>query len=133
MDDTASTADLVRQATQQVSTLVRDELKLAQAEITGKAKIAGKGAGMFGGAAAVAFYGLGALLLAIGLGLANVMPDWLAALIVAIVLFALGALLALLGRNQLRRAAPPTPDLAIHNVRADLDTVGSAISDRRQP
>src|SRR3954451_3379861 len=69
-----STAELVKLAAEQVSTLVRDELKLAQLELTEKGKRAGLGFGMFGGAGVVALYGVGALLAAAIIGLAAVMP-----------------------------------------------------------
>ena len=83
-----STAELVRQAAEQISRLVRDELALARAEMTEKGKKTGVGAGLLGGGGLVALYGVAALLTAIVLGLAEAMPAWLAALIVAVLLFA---------------------------------------------
>jgi hypothetical protein len=53
----ASTAELVGSLTEQIGTLVRDEVRLAQAEITQKAKRLGVGAGLFGGAGLVALVG----------------------------------------------------------------------------
>src|ERR1051325_5370174 len=72
--DHRSTAELVKLAAEQISTLVRDELKLAQVELARKGKRAGVGFGMFGGAGVVALYGVGALLAALIIGLAAVMP-----------------------------------------------------------
>jgi uncharacterized membrane protein YqjE len=125
-----STADLIRRASEQVSTLVRHELELARAELTEKGKRAGVGAGMFGAAGALAFYGLGAVLFCIGLALALVMPEWLAALIVAVVLFAVAGVLALLGRAQLKRAIPPIPTEAVQSTREDVEAVSSALARR---
>jgi hypothetical protein len=126
-----STANLVKLATEQMRDLVRDELVLAKSEMAEKGKQVGVGAGLFGGAAVLGFYGVGVLLAAITLALALVLPDWAAALIVALLIFAVAGLLALLGRNRISRGTPAAPAGAIRNVRADLDAVSSAI--RRQP
>src|SRR5204862_4494962 len=83
---TQSTADLVKQAAEQISTLVRDELELARAEMTEKASRAGRGAGLFGGAGVVSLYGILGVLTGIVLLLARVMPAWGAALLVGVVL-----------------------------------------------
>ena len=64
-----STAELVRQAGEQISRLVRDELALAKAELAEKGKRAGVGVGLFGGRGVVALYGVAALLAAVVLGL----------------------------------------------------------------
>jgi len=61
-----STAELIRTASDQVSTLVRDELRLALAELAQKARDAGLGAGLVAGAAVAVFYGVGAILVAAG-------------------------------------------------------------------
>jgi hypothetical protein len=118
-----STGDLVREAAEQISRLVRDELALARAEMTEKGKQAGVGAGLLGGGGLVALYGVAALLTAVVLGLAEVMPAWLAALIVAVVLFAVAGALAVVGRKQVKQATPPTPEETVRSVKADIDEV----------
>jgi|SRR5947209_10386352 len=123
----ASTAELVRLAAEQISRLVRDELQLARAEMSVKARRFGTGAGLFGAAGFVALYGVAALVAAVILVLALVLPGWLAALIVAVVLFAASGLMALLGRGQFRRASPPTPEQALDSVKADVQTVTDAV------
>ncbi|HEY0696408.1 MAG TPA: phage holin family protein [Micromonospora sp.] len=125
-----STAELVQQATEQLSRLVRDEFALARAELTEKGKHAGIGVGLFGGGGALALYGLGALIATIVLLLDLVLPAWLAALVVAVALFVVAAVLALVGRRQVRRAGPPVPTAAVDSVRADVDTVAAAVRDR---
>jgi hypothetical protein len=122
-----STAELVRLAAEQISTLVRDELKLAQIELAQKGKRAGLGVGMFGGAGVVALYGVGAMLAALIIGLAAVMPAWLSALIVGVALFAVAGVLALLGRGQVRKAVPALPQETVAGVRADIDTITSSV------
>ena len=125
-----STAELVQRATEQVSRLVRDELALARAELTQKGKHAGIGIGLFGGGGALALYGLGALVATAILLLDLVLPAWAAALIVAVALFLLAGVLALVGKKQVSHAVPPMPEAAVRSVRADVDTVTAAVKDR---
>lgn len=125
-----STAELVQRATEQISRLVRDELALARAELTEKGKHAGLGLGLFGGGGVLALYGVGALIASVVLLLALALPAWVAALIVAVVLFAIAGVLALLGKKEVRRAVPPVPTAAADSVRADVDAVTAAVKDR---
>ncbi|MEU4157124.1 phage holin family protein [Actinoplanes sp. NPDC026670] len=126
-----STAELVQQAGEQLSRLVRDEITLAKAELAEKGKRAGIGAGLFGGAGALALYGLGAAIATVVIALDLVLPLWAAALIVTVVLFAVAGVLALLGKSQLSRAVPPEPVAAIESVKADVDEVKHAVKERR--
>ncbi|GAA0723011.1 phage holin family protein [Dactylosporangium roseum] len=130
--DHRSTAELVKLAAEQVSVLVRDELKLAQVELTQKGKRAGVGVGMFGGAGVVALYGVGALLAAAIIGLATVIPAWLSALIIGVVLLIVAGLIALSGRTQMRKATPPVPRDAVAGVKADINTITHSVKDRGQ-
>jgi nitrate/nitrite transporter NarK len=114
------TADLVKQASQQITDLVRAEMRMAAAEVKEKSAHAGKGAGLMGGAGLVAGYGVAALLAAAIAALALVLPVWAAALIVAAVLLAVAAVLALMGRRETARAVPPTPDRAIDSTKEDF-------------
>ncbi|MGY1804581.1 phage holin family protein [Blastococcus sp. SYSU D00922] len=124
----ASTGELIGQLTEQLSTLVRNEARLAQAEVTQKAKRLGVGAGLFGGAGLVGFFGLAVLISAAVLGLAEALPAWLAALIVAVVLFAVAGVLALVGKKDVAQASPPLPTQAIAGVQADVATVKQGLS-----
>lgn len=114
---------LVHDMTQQMSTLVRDEIRLAQAEMTRKGKKAGIGVGLFGGAGLVALYGVAVLLATVVLALALVMPAWLAALIVTVVLFAVAGVLALQGKSNVSKATPAKPEEAIEGFKQDMATV----------
>jgi MFS family permease len=120
-------ADLVRQVSELVPRLVREELALAKAELREKGKAAGTGAGLFGGGGLVAFYAIGALVTAAILGLAQAVPGWAAALIVAAVLLAVAAVMALVAKKQVSEAAPPTPEQAISSVKEDLSTVKESV------
>jgi uncharacterized membrane protein YqjE len=122
-----SVGDLVRNLSEDLSRLVRDEIRLAQAEVGEKAKKAGIGIGAFGGAGVVALYGLGVLIAAAVLGLAAAVPAWLAALIVAVVLFVVAAVAALIGRKKLQEAAPPVPTRAIETTKADVAEIKESI------
>ncbi|HEX2774306.1 MAG TPA: phage holin family protein [Micromonosporaceae bacterium] len=125
-----STSELVQRATEQVTKLVRDELALARAELTEKGKHAGLGAGLFGGGGVLALYGVGVLIATAVLLLDLVMPAWLAALIVAVVLFITAGILAMVGRQQVKQATPPMPTAAAESVRADVNAVAAAVKDR---
>ena len=119
----ASTGQLIGQLTEQISRLVRDEARLAQAEVTQKAKRLGIGAGLFGGAGLFAFLGLAVLIAAAVLALALVLPGWLAALIVAVVLFAVAGVLPLVGKKNVEKGPPPVPTEAIASTKSDIQTV----------
>src|SRR5918912_1511324 len=108
----ASAGDLVKQLSEQTSRLVRQEVELAKAELAEKGKRAGIGAGMFGGAGIFGLYAGGALTAAAILGLATAVAPWLAALIVAAVLGAIGGVLALTGKTKVQQATPPLPEQA---------------------
>jgi VIT1/CCC1 family predicted Fe2+/Mn2+ transporter len=118
-----STAELVRRASEQLSTLVRDELSLAKAELSGKARHAGTGVGLFGGAGVVALYGVAVLAATAVIALDLVWPLWLSALVVGVALLVLAGILALVGRAQLRQGVPPTPDETVASIKADIETV----------
>ena len=115
--------ELVQDLSRQTSTLIRQEMRLAQAELAEKGRHAGKGAGMFGGAGAVALYGVGALVAAAILGLATVLEPWIAAAAVGAALLLVAGVLALTGKKELDEAGPPKPERALESVQRDLETV----------
>jgi hypothetical protein len=115
-----SIAELLKQLSDQTSTLVRQELDLAKAELTAKAKQAGKGAGMFGGAGILGLYGVGALTACVILALSTAVAGWLAALIVAVVYCAIAGVLALTGKNKVQEAVPPVPEQTVESVKEDV-------------
>ena len=117
------TKELVQELAQQTSTLIRKELALAQVELKEKGKRAGIGGGLFGGAGVLALYGVGALVACAILALATAVDGWLAALIVAVALFAGAAVAALIGKGQVKQATPAAPEQAIHSVQEDIQTV----------
>ncbi|WP_129664327.1 phage holin family protein [Phytoactinopolyspora endophytica] len=120
--DEPPTRELIAQFSEQTSRLVRDEMRMAVAEVREKGKHAGVGVGMFSGAGLLAFFGVAALITAGILALELVLPGWAAALIVAGVLFVLAAIAALTGKSEVGKAKPP-PERTIENVRRDVDEV----------
>jgi MFS family permease len=115
--------ELVRQMSEQSSTLIRQELRLATAELQEKGKHAGVGVGMFGGAGVVGLYGVGALIAAAIIGLGTLLEPWIAALIVGVVLLAIAGIVALLGKKQVEQATPAKPEQAMDSVQEDIQTV----------
>jgi uncharacterized membrane protein YqjE len=118
-----STGELVKQLTEQVATLVRDELKLAQVEMTRKGKQAGLGAGLLGGGGLIALYGVGCLIACAIIGLSHVVQPWLAALIVGVALLAIAGVAALFGKGRIRQAMPPVPTEAAGSVKTDVEEI----------
>src|ERR687894_2683242 len=112
--------DLLKQLSQETSTLVKQELELAKAEMTQKGKHAGVGAGFIGGGA---LFGLGTFgaLTACLIALLTTAIDhvWLAALIVAVVYGAIAGVLALQGKNKIQEATPPAPQ-TVETVKEDV-------------
>lgn len=118
-----STGELVKLLSEQVSTLVRDELKLAQLEMTRKGKQAGIGAGMLGGGGVIALYGIGCLIACAIIGISRVLAPWLSALVVGVALLAVAGIAALAGKSRLQQATPPVPREAVQSVKADIDEI----------
>ena len=121
-----SVAELVHRLSDQSTTLLRQEMRLIQAEMREKAKQAGAGAGMMTAAAVLALGGFGAivagLVLAIGEGLAL----WLSAFIVAAGLLVVAGIVALVGKRKVAEAVPPKPEEAIDSIRTDVAEIKEA-------
>ena len=113
--------ELLKQLSEQTSTLVRQEMELARAELVEKGKQAGIGAGAFGGASVIGIFALQALTAAIILALATFLEGWIAAAIVAVAYGAIAGGLALMGKSRLERATPPVPERAQDSMREDVE------------
>ena len=122
-----SVGELVSSVSADLTRLVRDEMRLAQAEVTAKAKKAGVGVGAFGAAGVLALYAVGVLLAAAVLGLATVLPGWLAALIVGVVVLVVAGVAALVGKKKVEEAAPPVPTRAVESVKTDVQEIKETI------
>jgi uncharacterized membrane protein YqjE len=114
------TGELLKQLSDHTTTLARQEIELAKAELGEKGKKAGLGAGMFGGAGLFAVFALAALTACIIVALDSAMPLWLAALVPAVIYAAVAGALALQGRNKVQQAGPPVPEQATESVKEDV-------------
>ena len=114
---------LVHRLSEQIPELVRSELRLAQAELTEKGKKAGVGVGMFSAAGLLAFFGVATLITTAILALQLVLPAWLAALIVAVVLLAVAGAVAMAGKKEVQQATPPAPQKTIASIQEDVATI----------
>jgi hypothetical protein len=119
----ASLGELTGQLSQQVSRLVRDEMRLAQLEMTQKGKRLGAGAGLMWAGAMLAVFGLACLVTTAVLALATTWAGWLSALVVGVALFVAAGFVILAGRGQLRRATPPVPRDAMASTKEDLQAL----------
>jgi putative superfamily III holin-X len=116
-----SIGELFTKLSNETSTLIRQEMELARAELTEKGKEAGKGAGLFGGAGAVGLLGAGAITAGVILLLDLAIAAWLAAILVGLVYAAVAAVLALQGRDRIQRATPPVPEQTVDTVKEDVE------------
>ncbi len=116
-----SIAALLKQLSDQTTTLARREVDLAKAELVAKGKQAGLGAGMFGGATMFGLYALGALTACVILALATAMTAWLAALIVAAVYAVIAGVMALAGKTKVEKGVPPVPEQTVETVKEDVE------------
>jgi predicted lipid-binding transport protein (Tim44 family) len=113
--------ELLKQLSEETTTLVRQELELAKAEMVEKGKQAGMGAGMFGGAGVGALLGLAAVTAAAIAALDAAMALWLAALIVGLLWLAVAGVLVLQGRRKVQAATPPVPEQTQESVKEDVE------------
>lgn len=110
-----------------VPTLIQElfhrEVELLKAEVIGKLKALGVGAGLLAGAAVVLLFMIGLLLTAAVFALSLVMPGWLAALIIAVFLLIVAGILALIGYRILKRGIPPVPKESIDSLKRDYRAI----------
>jgi hypothetical protein len=118
--DDRSLGELFSELARETSTLVRQEVELARTEMTHKATRAGRHAGMIGAGGALAYAGLLALIAALIIGLGHVIPLWLSALIVGLVVVGAGYLLIRQGLDGLKRL-DPTPHETIDSLKEDKE------------
>jgi len=121
------TTTLVRQEIELGKLLVREEIDLAKQEMSEKGKQAGAGAGLLGGAAVIGLAALGALTACFILLLSLALPAWASALIVAVVYGAIAAVLALKGRDKIQQATPAVPERTLEKVKEDISWAKTAM------
>jgi membrane protein implicated in regulation of membrane protease activity len=117
----ASVAD-IRTRGQRLAQL---NLELLRAELKEKGKKFGAAIALFAGAGLLALYAIGFALTTIAVALALVLPLWLSLLIVTLALFLIVAILALVGRDLMRKIGPSQPETAIAEARTTADLMKS--------
>jgi uncharacterized membrane protein YqjE len=115
-----STGELVKDLSNQVSLLARQEIELAKAEMAEKGRRAGLGLGLVAAAGVSALLALGTLTACVVLALDGAMPAWLAALIVALTWSVVAAVLASVGKQKMEQAGTPVPEQTVESVKEDI-------------
>ena len=124
--------ELMKQLAQETSTLVRQEIELAKAEVAQKGKKAGTGIGMVGAAGVVGLLAAGALTAFFILALDGLMPAWAAALVVAIVYAIIAGALYMMGREKVQEAGSPVPEQTVETLKEDVEWAKTQMqSDKR--
>ena len=112
--------ELLKELANETTTLVRQELDLAKAEMREKAGKAGPGFGMWGAAGVTGLLALGSLTAFLILALDGAIPNWLAALIVGLVYAAIAGVLYVRGKHRVEEAGSPVPEKTIETVKEDV-------------
>jgi hypothetical protein len=115
-----SIADLLRELSEEIGTLVRAEMQLARAEIAEKVKPAAASAVSFGATALFGLGAFGALTAALIAAIALALPTWAAALIIAIVYGIVAYVLVENGKKKLREAEPPLLPQTTQTIKDDI-------------
>lgn len=128
----ASTAELMRDLSRQLTDLVHEEVQLAKAELTQKARRTGAGASLLVGAGGLAALAAGACVAAAVAALSQVMSVWLGALITAAGLALLAGLTATVAVVQLSRGTPLAPNEAINDTKEEVEWLKSRAKSARR-
>jgi uncharacterized membrane protein YqjE len=124
-DSQTGLGGLAKKVAERASALVRLELELAALELKRKVTALGVGIGLAVGAAVFAVFGLGFLFATIAAALATFLSTWLALLIVTLGLFALAAILGVLGMTKIKKGTPPVPEQAIREAKLTTEALKS--------
>ncbi|MCU1444648.1 phage holin family protein [Cryobacterium sp.] len=112
---------LISELPGQITALIKAEIDAFKADISGKAKNVGLGIGLFVGAAVFAFFAVIVFIALAVIALDLVLPLWLAALIVAVVLLLVAVILALIGLNRVKKGTKHDPDGVTASLQRDVD------------
>jgi len=120
--DSASFAELIQNIVSDLQGLVRSEIQLAKTELKEDATQTGRASALLVGGMVLAFYAVGFLLLTAVYALATAMSDWLAALIVGVVVAVVAGILAMLGYQRIKQVNL-MPEQTVETVREDVEWV----------
>jgi hypothetical protein len=124
--------EVARDLTKDLSLLVRQEIALAKAEMSEKGRTAAPGFGLLGGAGVVGLAAAGAITAFLILVLAIFLPEWLAALIVGVVLAGVAYVLMKRGKERVEEAGKPVPEQTIETVKEDVEWAKTRASSARK-
>ena len=131
--DQGSIGDLVKDASSQISSLIRSEVELAKTEVSSAAKHAGIGAGLFGAAAVILAYSSFFLFFTIAEALDTFLPRWLAFLIVFLFMLVLVAVLAVVGVGFVKKVKKPEATIdSVNELKTVIPSKGGNGSDDQQ-
>ena len=122
-----SIGELIASITNQFSRLLHAEVASLKSEMKTKATKSALAIGLFAAAGVLALYGLGFLFWAAITGIATALPLWLSALIVAVAIFLIAAILALVGKKTLSKHTPPAPTETIASIKQDVAAIKDGI------
>jgi uncharacterized membrane protein YqjE len=120
--DSASFAELVQNVISDVQGLIRSEIRLAKTEIKEDASATGRASTLLAGGVVLAFYAIGFLLLTVVYALATAMADWLAALIVGVVVAVVAGVLLMVGYQRIKQVNFK-PEQTVDTVKEDVEWV----------
>ncbi len=118
--DDRSIGELIAELSRETTTLVRQEVQLAKAEMSQKASWVGKNVGFLVVGGVVAYTGLLAIVAAVIIVLGGLIPLWLSALVIGLVIAAVGLILVVKGVNTLRREEP-VPRETVETLKEDRE------------
>ena len=124
--------ELMHRLSDQVSTLLRQEVALAKAELGQKGREAGRAAGFFAAAAVIGLLALGALTALFIMALDGAIPNWAAALIVTVVYAVVAGVLAMIGKRRLDEMGSPAPEQAIESTKEDVQWAKTRLQSARR-
>jgi hypothetical protein len=131
IDADRSLGTIIKELMENISTLFRSEIALVKLEFKDTVAKLGGGIGLFAGALFLAFVGVAFLFVTIVLGLVALgVPPWLSALIVAVVLFVIAGLLAMMGKKKFA-AVQFVPTQSVEQIKSDIETIKSDIARAR--
>lgn len=107
--------------------LARAEISSAKDETIKKTKELGVGIGLIAAAVVLSLFILGFFFLALFFAYANIMSSWLAAIVTALTIAVVATILALMGKKNLKKGAPPAPTETVESVKEDVHTMKEAL------